>query len=150
MSLESDIKKIVQSVGLALYDITTVSEFDETIYRVSVVRPRESHESIGESVTLDECVELTNLISPLLDVEPPISGDYRLEVSSAGIERKLKKAEHFKLSIGELIKFTTKDGQKHRGELLRADDERFYVDIKGDESNFSYDELSKAKTYFQW
>ena len=82
MSLENDIRKLVESIGLKLYDTTTVSENGETIYRVSVVS--------DEGITLDRCVEATHLLSPLLDVTPPVSGEYRLEVSSPGIERKLK------------------------------------------------------------
>ncbi|HPF78610.1 MAG TPA: ribosome maturation factor RimP [Alphaproteobacteria bacterium] len=40
-------------------------------------------------LTLEECTRISNEISPLLEVEDPIEGAYRLEVSSAGIDRPL-------------------------------------------------------------
>ena len=84
MSLESDIKSVIESLGLRLYDISTLSEHEETIYRVNISSPKEG------GVSMDEVVEVTKLISPLLDVTPPVRGEYRLEVSSPGIERKLR------------------------------------------------------------
>ncbi|MDX1295762.1 MAG: hypothetical protein R3302_05825 [Sulfurimonadaceae bacterium] len=39
MSLENDIKNLVESIGLKFYDAVVVSEHDETIYGVSVTSP---------------------------------------------------------------------------------------------------------------
>lgn len=143
MSLENDIKNLVESVGLKLYDATVLSENGETIYRISVTSP--------EGVTLDKCVEATHLISPLLDVTPPVSGEYRLEVSSPGIERKLKTLEHFANSAGEKVEITTKSKEKYRGELLRVEGENIIVaDKEVGETSVSFGEVSKAKTYFEW
>ncbi len=67
MSLQSDINSLVRSVDLELFDISIVNEGEETIYRVSVL----SNEVVGakrKGVSLDACVDLTHLISPLLDV----------------------------------------------------------------------------------
>ena len=93
MSLEHDIKTMVESLGLSLYDTAITSENGETIYRVSV--------NASGGVSMDQVVEATRLISPLLDVTPPVSGEYRLEVGSPGIERKLSKLSHFENSLGE-------------------------------------------------
>ncbi len=143
MSLENDIRKLVESIGLKLYDTAIVSENDETIYRVSVTS--------SEGVSLDRCVEATHLISPLLDVTPPVSGHYRLEVSSPGIERKLKALEHFENSVGEKVSLTTKEKVKYRGALLRVEGETVVVDDEAmGEIGIPFNEISKAKTYFEW
>ncbi|MDD4856371.1 MAG: ribosome maturation factor RimP, partial [Sulfuricurvum sp.] len=110
MSLERDIKKMVESIGLSLYDTQILNENENTIYRVSVTAPG--------GVTLDQCAQLTHLINPLLDVTPPMSGEYRLEVSSPGIERRLKTLEHFAQSVGEKVAFSTITKDKFEGELL--------------------------------
>ena len=89
MSLESDINSLVKSVDLELYDIVTVSEFEETIFRISVVSTT-IEDGKRKAVSLDECAELSHMISPLLDVTPPVSGDYRMEVGTPGIERDRK------------------------------------------------------------
>jgi ribosome maturation factor RimP len=102
MSLENDIKAIVESSGYELYDTTVVNENGQTIYRVSIIS-KEFEDKKRKGVSLEQFVDLTHLISPLLDVTPPVSGEYRLEVGSPGLERKLTKLEHFKKSIGEVV-----------------------------------------------
>ncbi len=149
MSLESDIKSLVTSLKLELYDTTIVNENDETIYRVSVISP-EIEDGKRKGVSLDECVELTHLISPLLDVTPPVSGDYRLEVGTAGIERKLGSLEHFKKSIGEKVSLLCSDKTKIRGTLEGV--EKNNIIVKADDEVFTveYNDITKAKTYFEW
>lgn len=143
MSLESDIKKMVESIGLSLYDTATLNENDQTIFRVSVTAPG--------GVSLDKCVEATHLISPLLDVTSPVSGEYRLEVSSPGIERKLKTMEHFAQSVGEKVVFSTVNKEKFEGELISAEKDEITVKTKeGEVHTVPFRTISKAKTYFEW
>ncbi|QFR49537.1 ribosome maturation factor [Sulfurimonas lithotrophica] len=149
MSLESDIKSFVKSLDLELYDISTVSEFDETIYRISVVS-NEIEDGKRKPVSLDSCAELSRLISPLLDVTPPVSGDYRLEVSSPGIERKLKNLHHYELSIGENVQLGFASRDKLKGKLLKVEDSKVTVLADGKEEVVDFGEISKGKTYFEW
>lgn len=143
MSLESDIKKMVQSVGLSLYDTAIVNENENTIYRVSVTAPG--------GVSLDQCANLSHLISPLLDITAPISGDYRLEVSSPGIERRLKTLEHFVQSVGEKVSITTLEKEKIEGDLVRATAEEITVQTKEKGAvTVPFRSVNKAKTYFEW
>ena len=148
MSLEKDIESFVKSVDLELYEISTVSEFDETIYRISVVST-EMEEGKRKSVSLDECAELSHLISPLLDVTPPVSGDYRMEVGSPGIERKLTKIKHYEMSIGERVSLLL-GKEKLRGILTKVEDTKIFVDVDGEETSVDLGEITKAKTYFEW
>jgi len=143
MSLEKDIKTMLSSIGLNLYDTTVTSEHEETIYRVSVM-------ATG-GVSMDKVVEATKLISPLLDVTPPVSGVYRLEVSSPGIERKLSTLLHVENSIGEKVALTMNDKTKYRGELLAVNDKNITINDKEEgEITISYTDVNKAKTYFEW
>ncbi len=149
MSLESDINALVKSVDLELYDTSVVNENDETIYRVSVVS-KEITDGKRKGVDLDSCVELTHLISPLLDVTPPVSGEYRLEVGSPGIERKLSSLKHFLLSIGEKVSLSLKSKEKYKGKLLKVQDSNIILDVDGKEVEVDFNDISKAKTYFEW
>lgn len=149
MSLEKDIESFVKSVGLELYDISVVNDGDDTIYRVSVISS-ETQENKRKSVSLDECVNLTHLISPLLDVTPPVSGDYRLEVGSPGIERKINSLKQFEMSIGEKVSLNLKTKEKIKGVLLRVEDSNIILDVDGKESVVDFSQISKAKTYFEW
>jgi ribosome maturation factor RimP len=149
MSLESDINSLVKSVNLELYDTVIVNENEETIYRVSVISP-EREEGKRKGVSLDECGELTHLISPLLDVTPPVSGDYRLEVGTAGIERNLRSLEHFKKSVGEKVSLLCSDKSKVRGLLENVDGNRITVQTDDETVTVDYNDITKAKTYFEW
>ncbi len=143
MSLESDIKKMVESIGLSLYDTAIMNENENTIFRVSVTAPG--------GVSLDQCVEATHLISPLLDVTPPVGGEYRLEVSSPGIERRLKTLEHFVQSVGDKVVFSTVNKEKFEGELVSVAKDEVTVKTKeGEIHSVPFRSISKAKTYFEW
>ncbi len=149
MSLQSDIESLVKSVDLELYDVSIVNEGDETIYRVSVIST-EIKDAKRAGVSLDACVELTHLISPLLDVTPPVSGDYRLEVGSPGIERKLTTIKHYKLSIGEKVFVQSSDKTKYRGLLTNVEDSKIFIEVDGKISEVDFNDIVKAKTYFEW
>ncbi|MDO9265793.1 MAG: ribosome maturation factor [Sulfurimonas sp.] len=149
MSLEKDIESFVKSVGLELYDISVVREGEDTIYRVSVLSNEIQNER-KRSVTLDECVNLTHLISPLLDVTPPLSGDYRLEVGSPGIERKVSTLKQFEMSIGERVSLVLKSKDKIKAKLLRVEDSKIILDADGEEISVDFPQIVKAKTYFEW
>ncbi len=144
MSLESDIKSMVESLELRVYDITTVTENDETIYRVNIISPK------SEKITMDQVVQVTKMISPLLDVTAPVRGDYRLEVSSPGIERKLKSLMHFECAIGEKVKAETTEKKKLRGTLKSVASGRITLETEDGDVTFAYGDVIKAATYFEW
>lgn len=149
MSLTSDIESIVKSVGLELYDTVVVNENDETIFRVSVIS-NEIVDNKRKGVTLDECVELTHLISPLLDVTPPVSGEYRLEVGSPGIERKLTSIEHLKKSLFENVSLLLEDKEKIKAKLVGVDGNKLSLETDEGIREVDYSDVKKARTYFEW
>ncbi len=147
MSLQSDIESIVKSVDLELYDTVVVNENDETIFRVSVISP-EFEEDKRKSVSLEKYVELTHLLSPLLDVTSPVSGEYRLEVGSPGIERKLTTLDHFKKSVGENINLLS--DEKIKAKLLKVEGNKLFLEKDGETIEIDFNDVKKARTYFEW
>lgn len=142
MNLETQISKIVEANGAFLYDIEIVTEFDETIFRVLVTKEG--------GVDLDLCADISHELSPFLDVHPPMSQKYRLEVSSPGIERKLTKPVHFQNAIGEKVKLKIKGGDKIKGIIKSADNDGIVVETTQGDESFEYGVLGTAKTYFDW
>ncbi len=142
MNLETQIAKIIEANGAALYDTEIVTEFDETIFRILITK-------VG-GVSLDLCADISHELSPFLDVHPPMSQAYRLEVSSPGIERKLTKPVHFKNAIGEKVKIKISDGNKLKGILKSADNDGIVVETKSGDESYTYGELNTCKTYFDW
>ncbi len=140
--LEKEIQKIVESCGAKLYDIETVNEGGKTIYRVTITDKN--------GVDLDKCAKISNLISPLLDVNPPISGDYNLEVSSPGVERKLKKLSHFENSRQESARITLQSGQSIEGKIKDVKDNKIFLETKEGEEEIDFNDIASAKTIFEW
>ncbi len=143
MSLEQDIKAMVEAQGLVLYDTLLSSRNGETIFEV-LLQAKEGQ------VSLDQCAEVSHLLSPLLDVNPPVSGEYRLEVGTPGIERKLKKLEHFKHSLGEKVKITLITGELYLGTIKGVEEEQIIIESERGQERIAFDEIQKARTYFEW
>ena len=142
MNLEEQIKLIVENSGLKLYDIVTKKEHERNIFRVIVTSK--------DGVNLDKCAEISRLISPILDIDEPMGGKYNLEVSSPGIERKLKKPEQFIASVGELVKVKNIETDLFKGELLNADNEKITIKTQFADEEITYDNILSAATYFEW
>ncbi|TLP41231.1 ribosome maturation factor RimP [Arcobacter arenosus] len=142
MNLEESIEIAVQGCGAEIYDIVTLKENDKNIYRVYV--------TAKGGISLDKCAEISRMISPILDIEEPMQGNYNLEVSSPGIERKLKKPQHYKASIGEKVKLKDFNKDTVKGELIFADDNEIKIKTEHGEEIVTYDEISTASTYFEW
>ncbi len=140
--MESKIEKIINSYGASLYDIELVNENGSNIYRVYITK--------DGGVDLELCAKISNDISPLLDLEPPVKGEYFLEVSSPGIERKLSKPKHFQNSINERVKLKVADVGKKKGILKSADEEKISIETKDGLEEFEYSQINSAKTYFDW
>ena len=136
------IKQIVEDNGFRLYDIEQTEENGYKYYRIYIQKPD------GSSVNLDECAIINNIISPIFDVEYDSDDSYFLEVSSPGVERSLKKPEHFKYSIGELVKLRLDDGSKIQGKLQDFDEEKQRINVKN--KIIPLDKIKKARTYFEW
>ena len=142
MNLEESIEIAVQGCDAQLYDIVTTKEHDRNIFRIYV--------TAEGGISLDKCAEISRMISPILDIEEPMHGNYNLEVSSPGIERKLKKPQHFKASIGENIRVKDFNKDIAKGKLTFADDSEIKVTTEHGEEIISYDEISAASTYYEW
>ncbi len=87
----------VRAGGLELLDVELTSdEHRNTILRVTIYSP--------QGVTLDDCVAVEKIISPMLDEIDPIAESYNLEISSPGLERVLKRDKEFEIFGGRLCK----------------------------------------------
>jgi len=143
-SFERSLKDLIESQDLNFYGIENIKENDRNIFRVLIKSPK-------GTVSIDDCVRVSNVLSPFLDVEEPMRGEYNLEVSSPGIERKVETMEHFRLSIGEKFEIKTRDDSVYKGVLKSVSNDELTVDDKsiGDIA-ISFSEIKKAKTYFDF
>jgi len=97
--VESLIEPVLTSLGYELVDLEYRREGRDMILRFYI--------DCEGGVTLDNCAEVSYEIAALLEVEDIIPGSYRLEVSSPGLDRPLKKKQDFDRFSGSLIKIKT-------------------------------------------
>jgi ribosome maturation factor RimP len=100
----SSIEKIEEALaavaavhGMEIVDLELVSERSGWVLRLYIDRPG------GAGVTVDDCARVSRDCSVTLDAEDLVDRRYRLEVSSPGIERRLRRREHFQQQIGNTI-----------------------------------------------
>lgn len=92
-NLEKLLAPIVLSCDCELYDIEYVKEGGDRILRLFI------DNMLG--ITIDDCEKVSRAVEVILDEQDLIQGEYRLQVSSPGIERKIKTAQHFARYVGE-------------------------------------------------
>lgn len=143
MTNKETIVSILNDCGVDLYDIETATENERKIFRIYITSK--------DGISLDKCSEVTKILSPILDLEPPVSGEYTLEVSSPGIERPLRKNEHYIGSIGEMVKVKLINTDKIIGKLESLEDGKItLVEDDGEVVSISLDDIDKARTYYKW
>lgn len=90
-------------------------------------------ERLDGTMTVEGCETVSRALSPVLDVEDPISGAYNLEISSPGIDRPLVRRSDFEFWAGHVAKVELAvllEGRKRfRGMLLGVEDETVVVKI---------------------
>jgi ribosome maturation factor RimP len=125
--LAAMLEPTVERLGFELADLEVRLASQDGLIRLFIDKP--------DGIGVEDCEAVSRAVSALLDVEDPIPGNYSLEVSSPGLDRKLTKAEHFQRFIGNTIKVKLRlplDGRRRfRGELVAQDDDSIVVEVDG-------------------
>jgi ribosome maturation factor RimP len=126
---EAILEPLLKAEGLSLVDIQYQWERGGWILRVLIDKK--------QGITLDDCARVSREFGQLLDVENTIPTSYRLEVSSAGLDRPLKKMEDFVRYTGRRVRIKTKDpvsGRRNfKGDLLGCIEGKVMVKVEGSE-----------------
>ncbi len=95
------VEPVIEDQGFRLVRVMITGGADRVV-QIMAERP-------DGSITIDECETLSKAMSPVLDVADPVSGNYRLEVSSPGIDRPLVRPSDFEDWAGHEAKIELKD-----------------------------------------
>ena len=98
--VESTAAPTLAALGLEIVEVSLSGPAREPTLRLTVDRP-------GGGVTVDELQAASTAIETALDVAEVLSGRYRLEVSSPGVDRPWKRLEDFRRHAGERASIKT-------------------------------------------
>jgi ribosome maturation factor RimP len=139
--LQKLIEPTIERLGYELTDLEVRLSGQGGLLRLTIDKP--------DGIDLDDCEKVSHAVSALLDVEDPVPGNYNLEVSSPGLDRKLTKVEHFQRFEGETLKVTMRfpiEGRRRfRGTLVSSDDENIVVEVDGESHSLPLTMIDTAR-----
>ena len=140
------LEKIILDLGYELYDIEYLKEGKEYHLCIYIDKP--------EGISIEDCEKVNNEIDSLLDKADFIKDQYFLEVSSTGLEKNLRKKEHFLKQLGKKIQvklFTKINNQNaFEGLLKEYNDDFIILDVENSEIKIEKNKISSAKSLYDW
>jgi ribosome maturation factor RimP len=143
MDLATPFRTLLAGLGLELYDV----ELAGGTLSVTVAAPN--------GVDLQALTKANGALSAWLDEHDPIAGRYTLDVSSPGLERRLRTPEHFASAVGEVVTLRElRDADPTRrleGELVATSLNDVTIrDHELGDVTVPLDKLERARTVFAW
>jgi ribosome maturation factor RimP len=143
MDLETPFRSLLSDLGLDLYDLEMV----KGTLNVVVTKPG--------GVDLEALTKANRQISEWLDVNDPIAGRFTLDVSSPGLERKLRTPTHFISTVGEVVTLRELRGseptRRLEGTVVAADEKSVTLeDAEHGRVTVPIASVERARTVFAW
>ena len=137
---------IIADLGLDLYDL---EQRGGTVH-ITIDTPPGS----GSGVTIESLSLVHRLLDKQLDQEGDLLTKIGLEVSSPGVERSLRRPEHFRREVGKVVAIRLSDvesaDRRIQGELVAADDTGATVRLADGDRTVAYSQIDRARTVFEW
>jgi ribosome maturation factor RimP len=142
-TLEQQIRTLVEPTVLRLgFDLVAVewaSDRQGRVLRLSIDAPG--------GVSAQDCADVSEQLSPLLDAVDPISSSYHLEVSSPGIDRPVQRRQDFERFRGYRVKIRLSEGPPRRryvGVIGPIDGDELLLSVDGQEHRIPLDLIERA------
>ena len=136
--VENFIEKMVKQLGYELVDLEIINHGQ--LLRVFIDKP--------DFVNIDDCVLVSNQLNHALSVEEEFNYD-RLEVSSPGVDRVIKKLEDFDRFNGEKVKIKTRsaivDRKNFSGTLRGIKGNNILLEFEESIVEIDHDNLDRAR-----
>lgn len=160
--LLSIIEPVCNAAGYDLVELRFLLDQGGWVLRVAVDLPLSSWTDPTrvpeDRVDLEDCENMSRELSAVLDVDDPITQAYSLEVSSPGIDRPLRTAEHFayfaksdaKIQLATPMQTPTGERKNFRGILQGMIDGKVGIEVDGQTFQLSLDDIETAKLVPDW
>ena len=140
--IENLLKPIIENLGYNLFDVVYVKEAKDYYLRIFIDNEK--------GIIIDDCEKVSQAVSDELDEKDPIDASYSLEISSCGLEPKLREKKHFEMALGKEIEVKLyKAIEKEKvisGVLEKITDTEIVVNGK----NIAFENIGSAKILFDW
>jgi ribosome maturation factor RimP len=135
------IEPTVELLDLELVAVQFAGGGDNLVLRLAIDKPG--------GVNVSDCTSLSRALSPELDVEDPIEGPWRLEVSSPGMDRPVEREADFHRFVGLRAKVRMAPDwgrRRYNGELrgLSTDDASIKILVGDDEHILPRDRVDRV------
>lgn len=134
-------KPVVEAEGCELWDVEYVKEAGAWYLRVYIDK--------AGGVSIDDCEAVSRALDPVLDEADPIPTSYIFEVSSAGVERELKRPGDFEKFMGSQVEvrhYQPVEGAKsHIGTLCGYADGAVTIEMNGQEKTYQKAQVAQVR-----
>lgn len=139
---------IVEDLGLDMVDVEYSRQGESQLLRIYLERE--------SGISIDELQDASRALERSLEIEEILSGRYRLEVSSPGIDRPLKGPKDYRKRTGSRIHLRMfaplEDGRRRlTGTVVEALEESLLLETdEGLRLELPYRDISSAKPEIDW
>ncbi len=144
--LWESLEPYLEAEGVELDDLDVRGSGNGRIVRITVDAPG--------GIGVDRIAQLSRGMSRLLDEDDSVIGSYTLEVSSPGLERRLRRRSHYQKAVGRELDVRTVEeidgAQRHRGILEEIDDRALLLGVDGGTRVIPIRSITQARTVFRW
>ncbi|NKB36738.1 MAG: ribosome maturation factor RimP [Gammaproteobacteria bacterium] len=135
------LEPVISAMGYELWGIEQVPDGRDSLLRIYI-----DH---SEGIDLEDCTRVSRQVVGVLDVEDPISGSYRLEVSSPGLDRPLFSLAQFSRFEGERAQVHLREKLEERrqlkGEIAQVAEDAVTIICEGKQFTVSEKMIDKAR-----
>lgn len=145
-AIRGELEPVVAALGCSVYDVVFTGGSDRPTLQVVIDRPG--------GIDLDTIEDATRRLSDALDAGDALRSAYTLEVSSPGLERALRRPEHFAGALGSTVTVKVRDeagqAERLRGELTAADEQGIEISTDEGPRTVTFTGIESARTVFTW
>ena len=149
-ALLAPIRDHLAGLGFALVDLRRTGTLQRPILQVRVDRPDSRP---GQGVTADDCAGISRSLERFLETRAMVGPRYMLEVSSPGLDRPLRWAEHWRRFVGERARVRAdRLGGRRQVEIVAVPDDG-HVTLRqedGSEVTLALDDIREANLVVDW
>ena len=140
------IEPLLERLGYEMVDLEFAGGRGSAMLRVFIDREA--------GVGIEDCEAVSREVSALLDVHDPVPTGYRLEVSTPGFDRVLRKPAHYARFAGAQVAVelaVPREGRRrYAGRLVRSDENGVELRVDGVAVAFPYREVFRARLVPEW